>query len=112
MTTLDPDWSKVRAGDRIRFAEDKQKYTVKARSERYLVCTKPFNLKRTVIYTVIDIERGVRGTEDLIFGMGAETREECEEMISRLESGESGVSYRNVVPLKINDVELIQPGLC
>lgn len=88
-------------GDKLLFAEEKQAYTVQAMSKRFLVCTKPFNPRRTVLYTVVDLEQGVRGTENLIFCMGAETREQCEEMLARLDSGESAISYRNRVPLTL-----------
>ena len=88
-------------GDKIRFAEEKQAYTVQARGKRFVVCTKPFNPRRTVLYTVIDVEQRVRGTENLLFGIGAETREQCEEMLARLESGASEVSYRNRVSLRL-----------
>lgn len=94
----------IKVGDKIKFAREKQCYKVQACNERFVVCTKPFNPKRTVLYTVIDFERQVRGTEDLVFGMGAETREQCEEMLQRLIDGESEVSYRNVVGLDIERV--------
>lgn len=88
-------------GDKVRFAEEKQAYTVQARSDRFLVCTKPFNPRRTVLYTVVDVANQVRGMENLIFGMGAETRAQCEQMLERLERGKTEVSYRNRVPLRL-----------
>jgi hypothetical protein len=91
----------AKVGDKVRFAEEKLAYTVQARSERFLVCTKPFNPKRTVLYTVVDLAQSIRGTENLIFGLGAETREQCEQMLARLEAGKTEVSYRNRVPLKL-----------
>ena len=91
----------AKVGDKVRFVEEKQAYTVQARGERFLICTKPFNPRRTVLYTVIDLEQQVRGTENLIFGMGAETREQCEHMLERLERGDTEVSYRNRVPLRL-----------
>ncbi len=97
--------AQVAIGDSITFREEGHAYRVRARSSRYLVCTKPFNLRRTVLYTVVDTQKQVRGTENLVFGMGAETDEECQEMVSRLEgkidSEPTEVSYRNRVPLDI-----------
>jgi hypothetical protein len=92
----------LQVGDRVWFDGEVQGYTVQARGERYLICTKPFNLRRTVLYTVVDLEEEVRGTENLLFGMGAETREE---MLARLEGPSPSpwrteVSYRNRVPLR------------
>lgn len=98
----EPDW-------RVRFAEEKNGYTVQARSDRYLVCTKPFPLQKTVLYTVIDLKFQIRGTENLVFGAGAETRQQCEEMIDRLEGREGDfqteVSYRNRIPLRVISVK-------
>lgn len=77
-------------GSRIWFGEnwEKRPYKVRARSERFLVCTKPFNLKKTVFYTIIDLEEKIRGTENLVFSMGAESDQDCADMIERLEGRE------------------------
>lgn len=98
----------VSVGDKIKFAEEKQRYIVQAKGTRYLVCTKPFNPKKTVLYTVVDSVKLIRGTENLILGFGAETREQCEDMISRLESTDickkTEVSHRNNIPLNVEEV--------
>lgn len=94
-------------GDKLRFEEEKQVYTIQAKGDRYLVCTKPFNLKRTTLYTIVDTDKRIRGTENLVFGAGAETREDCEEMLERLEGRNinlgftTEISHRNNVPLKV-----------
>ena len=66
-----------------------------------------------MLYTVLDIAQGVRGTENLIFGMGAETDEDCEDMIKRL-SGQNAnlgfqteVSHRNRIPINVVRVDLL-----
>jgi hypothetical protein len=41
---------------------EKRSYKIQARSDRYLVCTKPFNLRKTVIYTIVDLDQYIRGT--------------------------------------------------
>jgi hypothetical protein len=87
---------------KIKFAEEKQRYTVQATSERYTVCTKPMNALHTVLYTIIDWQEQVRGRENLIFSFGFETREQCEEALTRLVSGESEVSHRYRIPLRID----------
>jgi hypothetical protein len=88
-------------GQRIWFAGEARPYRVRAANDRFVICTKPFNPRRTVLYTVIDLQEGVRGTENLIFGMGAETDADCAEMLARLAEGESAVSHRNRVPLEV-----------
>ena len=99
------DLSQSQVGWRVRFAEEKQAYTIQARGNRYLVCSKPFNALRTTLYTVVDLQEGIRGTEGVVFQIGAETRQQCEEMLTRLEGREghiqTEVSYRNRVPLSV-----------
>lgn len=86
---------------KIYFNGERQGYTIRAYNERFLVCTKPFNLRGTVVYSIVDLAKGIRGTENLVFGMGAETDWQCWEMLHRLESGESKISHRNFTDLKI-----------
>ena len=95
----------VSVGARVKFAEERNAYTVQAAGKRFAVCTKPFNPQRTVTYSIIDWNEGVRGTENLIFCFGFETRDLCIEALQRLESGETEVSHRNRVPLKISWVK-------
>lgn len=91
-------WS---AGDKLKFAEEKRAYTIQACNERYAVCTKPYNPQRTVLYTIVDFAENIRGTENLVFGAGAETKELCEEMLGRITTGETEISHRNNAPLQI-----------
>ena len=95
---------KLPVGTKIKFKSQKQKYTVRASNVAFAVCTKPMNALKTVLYTVIDWNEQVRGTENLVFGMGAETDEHCNEMLDRLTQGESEVSHRNRVKLDIEKV--------
>lgn len=93
----------MKIDDKIKFKEEKQRYTIRALNERYAICTKPFNLKKTVLYTIVDFVEKVRGTENLVFGMGAETEKQCEEMLVRIETGKTEISYRNRVPLDLEE---------
>jgi len=95
------EFRKITVGAKIWFRGEKQGYTVKASNVAFCVLTKPFNAKKTVLYTIIDWESHIRGAENLIFGMGAETTEQCEEMLERLTTGESEVSGRNYCDLDI-----------
>lgn len=101
---------KVPVGTKIKFRNEKKRYTVRASNICFLVCTYPINIikrrggkkyehEKTVMYTIVDFKEGVRGTENLVFGFGAETNRECNEMLTRLTEGETEVSHRNRVPL-------------
>lgn len=101
-----------KVGQKIKFRREKQRFTIRACNERYAICTKPFNPRHTVIYTIIDLEEGIRGTENLVFGMGAETDQQCQEMLLRLttpQESEIGlkteISHRNRVGLDIESIE-------
>lgn len=92
----------MKIGDKIKFKNEVQRYTIRAMGFRFWICTKPFNPRKTVLYTIVDPANKIRGTENLIFGMGAETDQDCNEMLERLEKGESKISHRNRVKLEID----------
>ena len=96
----------------IEESEDGAVNRVRAANERYAVATKPLNPHKTVLYTVVDLVERVRGPEDLIFGMGAETDEGCERMLSRVVSGESGISQRHRIDLWIKKVVRLADVRC
>lgn len=94
----------LKVGDKIKFQSEKQKYTVKAKSNRYLICTKPFNLKKTVLYTIIDLERLVRGTNNMIFNpYDYAIQEDIDKGLMDLESENNvcEVSHRNCIKLDV-----------
>jgi hypothetical protein len=78
------DGAHLSGAARVWFAEEKLPYRVRARDQRFLVCTKPHNPMRTVLYSIIDLKEQVRGPENLVFGMGAETDKCCLQMLDRL----------------------------
>lgn len=86
-------------GSLVYVAEETRPYRVHARDERYAVCTKSHF--GTVLYFVLDTEAKIRGTENLIFGLGAETDEQCREMLARIQTGQTEVSHRNRVELDV-----------
>lgn len=99
--------SEAQIGDRIWFTSEKRPYRLRARNDRYLICTKPFNARKTVIYTIVDLVEGVRGPDNLIFCFGYETEADIAENMQRLTDGEMEVSHRRRIPL---DFERIAPA--
>ena len=93
--------SKLKVGDKVKFSSEKQRYTIQARNKRFIICTKPFNAKETVLYTIVDIDRYCRGTDNLVFHKGYETKANCEENLNYLANGKMEVSYRNVIKLDV-----------
>lgn len=103
-TTTAQSHIRIRPGDKLTFAEERNPYTVQAVSTdgRWIAATKPFAAQDTVLYTVIDFHVGVRGVDNY-YGLGYETREECERAIAMFESGEATYS-RRYPPIDLNIV--------
>ena len=96
----------VPVGTKIWFESERQGYTVRASNTAFAILTKPFNISKTVLYTIIDWELGIRGPSNLIFNIGAETDEQCIELLDMLTSGEIEVSSRRCVELNIQRAKL------
>ncbi|WP_322080154.1 hypothetical protein [Burkholderia cenocepacia] len=97
-------------GSRIYFEGERMPYTVQARDERFLICTKPFAVRRTYIYSIVDLRRSERGPDNMIFGRssGYGSRDECEGALRELAdpSNQLEVSRRNCIPLKIRNIKV------
>lgn len=93
-------------GAKIYVPNERRGYVVRARNDRFAVCTKPHF--KTVLYFILDAVEGRRGPENLVFGMGAETDEQCQEMLERLTHGVTSVSYRRDVPWDV--VRVVEAG--
>jgi hypothetical protein len=95
--------SKLEIGDRVRFSGERQaRLKVRAKTRRFVVLTMP--AFGSSVYTVIDLEQGVRGADDS-YGTGYENDTQILEALSWLESGRAQVSYRNRVTLDIAEVK-------
>lgn len=93
---------KVAVGDKVYIPTDKRPYTVRARDERYIICTKPFNARHTVLYFIVDVVDKWRAPDNMIFCHGYETDEDCTERLKELQDGTIELSRRRGVPLDIN----------
>lgn len=89
-------------GERIR-------YTVMARDERFVIMVKPFNAKRTYLYTIVDLERSVRGRCNKIFGLDHDVSDPAgaATVLADLQNGSTEVIYRHCVPLTQADIAAI-----
>lgn len=93
----------MNCGDRVWFVDETRPYTVQAVSPsgRYVALTKPFAARKTVLYTVADLEHCCRGVDNSIGNsLGYETGVECQAAMRLFDSGEYGFSRRHPpVPL-------------
>jgi len=91
------DSSDAGIGDKLYVTGEVKPYTVRARDERYIIATKPYNLRHTVLYFIIDLIKGWRGPDDRVFCFGYETPEDISERLHELSNGEMEVSRRHSV---------------
>lgn len=91
----------VDVGDKVCIPDEKHPYTVQCRDNRYIICTKPFNLRHTVQYFIIDLVDKWRAPDDSVFCFGYETPEQCRERLRELRCGEIHLSRRRGVPLDV-----------
>lgn len=59
----------MQPGDKIKMDGERQRYTVMACDKRFIIAIKPFNAQKTYLYTIIDLDKKVRGPCNLIFGL-------------------------------------------
>ena len=93
---------RVEIGDKVYIPNEKRPYRVKARDERYIICTKP--CFGTVLYFIVDLVDKWRAPDDMIFCFGYETDDECQERLKELQTGVTRLSVRRGIPLDI-DIE-------
>jgi len=105
---LNPEFNQAptEATMKIKLEGERQRYTVQAHNERFFIMTKPFNARQTYLYTIADLQRGVRGPCNKIFGLPCDvnTPEGAKEALELLQSGDMEVSYRRCVDLAPSDV--------
>ena len=94
----------IKVGDKVYTRDEKRPYTVRACDDRYVICTKPFNLMHTMLYFIIDLKEMVRGTDSHVFCFGYETDEQCQEELGWLQDGRMEISHRNRVPVELKQL--------
>lgn len=95
---------RVEVGDKVYIPKEKKPYKVRARDERYIICTKPYNPQHTVLYFIIDLLEKWRAPDNMIFCSGYETDEDCIDRLKELQDGTVELSRRRGIPLDI-DIE-------
>lgn len=99
-------------GGKIKMDGERQRYTIQAFDDRFVIMTKPFNARKTYLYTIADLETYQRGPIGLVFGLPehVNTSEGAELVLKMM--GEEGwqVSRRKGISLCDDEIEqLLSP---
>lgn len=96
----------LKVGDLIYFDEEKKPYKIVGRNEFFLICTKPFNLKKTFLYSIVDLSSGIRGPDNYIFSKYDYSDPiDIAMALFELRSGELGISFRHRISLNIKETK-------
>ena len=89
-------------GQKLKFKSEKQRYTIVGMDDRYLICIKPFNLKKTYLYCIVDLKENMRGPDNWLFGKyDLEYNDDIDECLKDLNSGKCRLSRRKSGPLDL-----------
>ena len=95
-----------RVGSEVRFAEERKPYTIRAMSERFVICTRPIRHhgETTVLYSIIDTEEMMRGPNDLVLNCYDYAADDgCRESLAALIADEIQLSRRHSIPLVLRE---------
>ena len=95
--------NELQVGAKVCLFGQKKPYKVRCRDERFIILTQPMNIKRTVMYTIVDLKESIMGPDNMVFCSGYETDDDCRERLHELEAGAIEVSRRRCVPITIAD---------
>ena len=92
MTVFD-EIRKANVGDKVHLFGQKKRFNVMAKSDRYMIFSKP--MFGTFLYTIFDFEDEWIAPDNLVFGLyDYNKREGAEEALKDLEDGEIELSRR------------------
>jgi hypothetical protein len=75
---------KYKVGDKIKFKKEKQRYTIRACDERFIIATKPFNARKTYFYVIVDLVEKIRGSDNYHCRFNYENNEEANKALQLL----------------------------
>ena len=95
-------------GDTVWFSTNKKSFRIRECNDKFAICTQPFNLiPNTVIYSIIDFDRCVRGQDNFVFGVyDYYLDEDCKQAMEDLMNGEMEVSHKNNKSVSLDIVKI------
>lgn len=73
-----------KVGDKIKFKSEKQRYTIRACDDRFIIATKPYNPQRTFMYTIVDIVENERSSDNYYCRFNYTNEQEAKEALKML----------------------------
>jgi hypothetical protein len=104
---------KYKVGDLIKFKSEKQRYRIRACDERFIIATKPYNPKRTFLYTIIDLEKEIRGADNWYCKFNYVNEKEAEKCLPLLHldplknHGSVEISHRRSMKLDLERIDSV-----
>lgn len=97
------NYNDLKKGSKVFFLDEKQGMTIKAINNRYAIVTKPFNAKRTVIYSMLDFQEEIKAPNNMVFNnYDYAKQEDIDQCLKDLEDGVIELSQRRKAPLNID----------
>ena len=75
---------KYKVGDKIKFKSEVQRYTIRACNDRFIIASKPFNARKTFMYTLVDLQEKERSSDNYYCRFDYLKRIEAEEALELL----------------------------
>ena len=95
-----PNETKIKWINQETGVPERNMYKCASRNDRYIIWTKPFNLQKTYLYSIFDLEEMIAAPDNLVFGCyGYDTEEDRQEALEALDKGTMGLSYRRKVDI-------------
>jgi len=94
-----------KVGDKIKFTSEKQRYTIRACDERYLICTKPFNARKTFLYTIVDLKEKKRSSDNWYCKYDYTSETEALKGLEELNKGIIELSTRRAIDLDFERID-------
>lgn len=92
-----------KVGDKVKFETEKQRYTIMACDERFIIAQKPFNARKTYIYTLIDMKKKQRSGDNYYCRFDYTDHEECQEALKLLnETAQRDKANENAEVIDLN----------
>lgn len=97
-------------GSKIKFKGEKRRYTCAARSDNFIIFTKPYNLEENVVqYTIFDLTQMKCNRDNLVFGIyNYSKKKDCEEALLALENSLLEESDRKEITFETVNVETME----